>query len=309
MKAYISPYELEFQRGGGNLQGALLMFEFQSDLRGFCDFLPRPRFGERSFQKQMADFKKGRLSCRLKILKDIALCDALARREKRSLFFSLKVPESHFLIEDKAPLSLWEEISKAGYKVIKVKLKSRSFQEQTASLRAVCQAFPHFRYRLDLNGRLKPGDWPYFRKSFKFLWNHIEFIEDPFDKPLSFVGDGADVFAQDWIVNPRSCIRVVKPSRDFLQRIIKDIPARPWKKIVFTHSQETLLGQAVTAWSAGVFYRKYPRFRAVGAFKCFSFKKSRWTSNGDRTPFFKPPAGFGLGFGYLLEKEPWIRWI
>ena len=309
MKVYISPYQLELKGRSGSLQGALLLFEFQPDLKGYADFLPWPRFGEKPLREQLEDFRKGKKSARLSQLKKIALCDALARKEKRSLFYGLKIPDSHFLIEDVSSFSHWEQVREAGYRIIKVKVRPKGFQNQIKKLKEGRQALPHCRWRLDLNGSLNFSEWNSFKKSLQFLWDQIEFIEDPFKNPGNISGGDSLKIAEDWFVHPKSAVRIVKPSRDSLDSLVRQIPHRQWKSIVFTHSQETLLGQAATAWQAGEFYRKHPSFWRIGAFKCYSFKKHKWTLNEKNHPVFKSPSGFGLGYGALLEKEPWKRWI
>ena len=309
MKVYISPYQLEFKNGSGCLQGALLLFEFQPDLKGYGDLLPWPQFGEKPLKDQLEDLKKGKESTRLVQLKKTALCDALARKEKRSLFSGLKIPDSHFLIEDISSFSGWDEVGEAGYQIIKVKIRPAGFQKQLKGLKEGSRALPHCGWRLDLNGSLSQGGWDSFKKSLQFVWNKIEFIEDPFKNPKNFSGRDNLMFAEDWISHSQSTVRIIKPSRDSLDSLIQQIPRHQWKKIIFTHSQETLLGQAVTAWQAGTFYKNYPSFRQTGAFKCYSFKKHKWTLSEKIHPVFKTPSGFGLGYGPLLEKEPWKRWV
>lgn len=309
MKVYISPYQLEFQHSSGCLQGALLLFEFQWDLKGYGDLLPWPRFGEESLKVQLEALKNGRESARFRRLKEVALSDALARKEKQSLFSGLKIPDSHFLIGNVTSFSDWDRIGEAGYQIIKVKIKPFELQKQLDQLEKGHLTLPRCKWRLDLNGSLRLQDWGSFKKSLRFLWNQIEFIEDPFKNPGSFSSEDARMFAEDWTPCPQSAVRIVKPSRDSLDSLIKQIPSRRWRSIVFTHSQETLLGQAATAWQAGIFYKKHPSFWQTGAFKCHSFKKSRWTLNENDDPAFKVPSGFGLGFSHLLEKEPWKRWL
>ena len=309
MKVYISPYQLEFKNGSGCLQGALLLFEFQSGLKGHGDLLPWPRFREKSLKDQLEDFKRGKESPRLVQLKKMAFCDALARKEKRSLFSGLKIPDSHFLIEDAASFSGWDQVGEAGYQILKAKIRPDNFQKQLKGLKKGRLALPHCLWRLDLNGSLNFQEWDSFKKSLQFLWNKIEFIEDPFKNPENFSGQDSHLFAEDWISFPRSAFRIVKPSRDSLDSLMQQIPNRQWRGIIFTHSQETLLGQAATAWQAGTFYKNYPSFRRTGAFKCYSFKKHKWTLNEKSHPVFQPPSGFGLGYGSLLEKESWKRWV
>ena len=311
IQIYISPYQLELLKGGREpLKGTLLLFEFESGLKGYSDFLPWPRFGERDLWKQLEDVKNGWESERWICAKNTAFSDALARKEKRNLFFGLNIPKSHFLIEDVSSFSSWKQLEKAGYKTIKIKLtKQQDLEKALPRIKKIHIQYPYFRWRLDFNGSLKVWQWSALKESLEFLWKHIDFIEDPFDifPRLSELESGP--FAEDWISNFSAISRIIKPSRDSLDFLTKQIPLRQWKNIVFTHSQETLLGQAATAYWAGRFYKIHPFFRQTGAFKSFSFKKSPWTFHEDKGPLFKSPSGWGLGFGDMLEKEPWKRWV
>ena len=309
MKVYISPYQLELQKHNRYLQGSLLLFEFKSGLKGYSDFLPWPQFGEPSLKDQLNSVKEGQESQRWICSKNIAFCDALAREKKQNLFFNLKVPESHFLIEDISSFSEWKHIEKTGYNTIKIKIRRFTYQKELPQIKKVYEAYPHFKWRLDFNGSLNFKEWDALKKALYFLWSNIEFIEDPFKNPKGFFGPETHLFAEDWIENRHYGFRIVKPSRDSFDFLMKQLPLRHWKGIVFTHSHETLLGQAATAYLAGRFYKIYPSFWQTGAFKSLSLKKSRWTFQEDISPFFKPPSGFGLGYGHLLEKEPWKRWI
>ena len=309
MKVYISPYQLELQNHKRYLQGSLLLFEFKSGMKGYSDFLPWPEFGEATLKDQLKAAKHGQESQRWICSKHIAFCDALARKKKQNLFFGLKIPESHFLIEDISSFSNWDHIEKTGYKTLKIKIQQSVLQKALQQMKKVFEAYPHFKWRLDFNGSLKLKEWDSLKKDLYFLWNNLEFIEDPFENPWNFSDKETHFFAEDWIKNLHCGFRIIKPSRDSLDLLMKQIPLRQWKGLVFTHSQETLLGQAATAYLAGKFYRDYPTFWQTGAFKSLSLKKSRWTLQENASPFFKPPSGFGLGYGHLLEKEPWKRWI
>ena len=309
MKIYISPYELEFQNGSNRIQGALLLFEFTSDLKGYGDFLPQPGFGEKTLKDQLKDLRQNKESVRFTQVKKIAFHDALARREKRSLFSGLKIPDSHFLVENLASFSHWNRVEEKGYRTIKVKIRRRDFQKQLKRLREGSAFLPDCRWRLDLNGSLNCQEWDSFKKSLQFLWNKMDFIEDPFKNPGGFTGKDSSLFAEDWISFPQGAVQIVKPGRDSIDGLIRQGIHGFRKKIVFTHSRETLLGCSATAWSAGRFYRKHSSFWMTCALKCRSFKKSRWTRNEDESPVFTPPFGFGLGFDRLLKKEPWKRWM
>ena len=309
MKLYIRPYHLNFKNKKKPLHGALLLFEFSSGAKGYSDFLPHPHLTkEKSLKEQLEDVKKGKESLRFQLAKKTAQRDALGREKKINLFFGLKVPESHFLIEDLNHFTFqdMDKIQLFNYKTVKLKV-SKDLKNLN-HLKELQKKNPHLKWRLDGNGHLKKSRWFEFKKKFHFLWHNLEFIEDPFLQPETF-NQKETLFAEDWIPNSKSSIRIVKPTRDPLSSLQSEVAASRWKHIVFTHNQDSLLGQAIAAYWAAQFYKVQPRFYCSGAFKCFSFKEARWTAPLKETPHFECPSGFGLGFGNLLEKENWKSWI
>ena len=128
-------------------------------------------------------------------------------------------------------------------------------------------------------------------------------IEDPLiDQPMRT--KDRSLFAQDWI--PKSCfqIKIIKPSRDSFNSSLQELALSRWKRILFTHSFDHPLGQAVTAYWAGIFYKKYPRFFETGAFSCPPLLDENFYSFSlKQSPNFIPPKGFGFGFTEALKKE------
>ena len=193
---FISPYGLETVRqtpphreglqggGGERLCGALLLVEFAPGFAGYSDFLPWPRFGERSLREQLKGMKNGRFSARGFCALKTAFLDAKARAAKRSLFFGLKIPDSHFLITS-PPVSWkgWEYPIRAGYKTIKLKFRGfADFLTALPQLQQTAEAHPDLQWRLDFNGSLKSlKEWRALRRRLNFLQDRTEFfIEDPF---------------------------------------------------------------------------------------------------------------------------------
>ena len=303
-KLYISPYQLEFKkRGPKPLEGALLAFDFGLDLLGYSDFLPWPRFGEISLYQQLRQIKKGEFSQRFLIAKKSAFLDAKARSQKRSLFFGLKIPDSHFLIPD---LLSFKSPGLAGQKKIKVKLKPYKINRQISALKALSQNFKEARWRLDFNGM----SWELWKNQLKFLKPSIDFIEDPRLKRASFEQKEKILFAGDWKSSPYFQIRIIKPSRDRLDLLIKELALFRWKRVIFTHSFDHPLGQLISAFWAGQFYKRHNSFFETGGLADLRLKEKAGYPLSQKTgPRFSPPGGFGFGFGSSLKKEPWRRWL
>ena len=315
-KLYISPYKLK--RRLFSQEGVLLAFEFKGGLRGYSDFLPWPSFGENSLPQQLKQIKRGEFSQRFLIAMRSALLDAKARSQQRNLFFGLKIPDSHFLIPDLLNFKNPDFIFKKNFKKIKVKLKPYKINQQISALKALSQSFKDVRWRLDFNGM----SWLFWKNKLEFLKPYIDFIEDPQLEKNSFNPKEKLLFAGDWESSPYFQIRIIKPSRDSLNLLIKQLALFRWKRVVFTHSFEHPLGQAITAFWAGLFYKYYPHFFETGAFvsgagcgqatstpRLLASAEEERTYRLEQEGPFKPPQGFGFGFGHSLKKEKWKRWL
>lgn len=304
---YISKYKLRFRNNNGKppfLEGALLAFEFQKGLVGYSDFLPWPTFGEQNLFQQLNQMKKGLFSQRFEIAKYNAFLDAQARALKKNLFFGLKIPASHFLIEDLLSFKNPEWIFKKGFQIIKVKLKPYEISKQISALKKLNSSLKNIRWRLDLNG----GKWETWKNHLEFLHKAIDLIEDPLLEKKLQTAQSCNLFAQDWLNSSSFPIKIVKPSKDCLKNLIKQLAFFRWKRLIFTHSLDHPLGQVVSAFWAGQFYKNYSRFFETGAFVSSSLV------HVDSYPLkiqpnFSAPSGFGFGFGDSLEKEAWKRWI
>ena len=306
IKLYISLYQLRFKNKkfwAFNPKGALLAFDFGSGLTGYSDFLPLPCFGEKPLFAQLKEAKEGRESFRFCLARENAWRDAHARSENRSLFYGLKFPLSHFLIEDILSFSNWEKIPLLEYEYVKVKLRPKDPEKQTQKLKFLISAMPRLKWRLDLGG----GGWPLWKNRLQFMEGRIDFIEDPFGAPSS--GSDSRLFAEDWLLNRAFSIKIAKPARDSLESLTKGLAASRWKRVVFTHSLEHPLGQAASAFHGARFYQNHGFLFEAGAFKCLSFYEEIFCLNVNPDPVFRPPKGSGFGFGEALKRENWRRWL
>ncbi|MCY4321693.1 MAG: hypothetical protein OXC37_04755, partial [Bdellovibrionaceae bacterium] len=133
---FISKYHLKFKHTKNkSLKGCLLCFDFGSGLKGYSDFLPWDLYGEKTLKEQLKDIQEGKFSQRFLIAKQLAFLDAKARLEKRNLFFSLKIPASHFLIENLLDFEFSKKLFE--FKIIKVKLKTDHLLEQVRILKSL----------------------------------------------------------------------------------------------------------------------------------------------------------------------------
>ena len=299
-RVYISPYILNkslFRKG------VLLRFDFAgSGVVGYSDFLPWPKYGESSLDKQLKELKKGYKSQRFLMAEKLALEDANARLEKRNLFHGLKIPPSHYLIEEDFLPSLEEALS-LGYKIIKVKCRKDNLLELTKKIKRTFKSHPHLTWRLDFNSSLKARDWHHVKELLNPFWNQLDFIEDPFPSDELSGINPDKLFAWDWTPNKFSQIRIIKPLRgdkDFLQPSIK--------RLIFTHSMDHSLGQAAAVFIAGQFYLNHPGYFETCGLKWLSPEKRDFVLHSNRDPVFRPPPGFGFGFQEELNRQKWRFW-
>ena len=295
-KLFISKYELKFKNSQSfKLEGCLCLFDFGSGLIGYSDFLPWPTYGEKNLKKQLEDIQHGQFSARFLITRQQAFLDARARQEKRNLFFSLKIPPSHFLIENLLEFSFSKKIK--SFKRIKVKLKPVKILEQTQVLKELNLSLKGIKWRFDLNGK----SWKDWESHLFFLKGQIDFIEDP-KGPTGFAP-----LAEDWQADTCAKIKIAKPSRDSIIHLSRQPLA--WKRIVFTHSFDHPLGQVSTAFWAGLFYKFYPQFFETGAFLNFQSETIKGYEIESKGSDFISPKGFGFGFSSALKSENWLEWI
>lgn len=304
IKISISPYTLEYKAfPQWKLKGTLLALDFKSLGRGYSDFLPWPGFGEKPLSVQLQDIKKGIFSQRFLISRHNAFLDAKARAERKNLFFGLRIPDSHFLISD---LSLFKErdwVLLKDFSFVKVKLKPSQIKEQVKRIHFFSQKFKNLKWRLDLNGQ----DWSLWKSHLGFLKSKIDFVEDPLWTKIS--KEKKALFAQDWSSSSYSQIKIVKPSRDFIEKLTSHKNFSLWKRIVFTHSLDHPLGQNISAFWAGTFYKRFPRFFETGALKGpLPLSLKAYTKQISLGKTFSAPGGFGFGFSKALEEENWEPW-
>jgi len=297
----ISPYQLKLN-SGHNLKGMLMAFEFDSQLKGYADFLPWPRFGEHSLSQEITHIKQGIQSERFLIAQKNAWLDAVARFQKQNLLYGLKLPPSHFLIEDILSFLGEQQILKMGYKYIKVKLKDNYIPEQIKSLKQLVKSLPkYFKWRLDFNFQ----KWSIWKDHLLFMKSQIDFIEDPIMDTCAEDW----TFAEDWRFQNHFKIKIAKPARDSLLSLIQGVASARWNKIIFTHSFDHPLSQVVSAFWAAQFYKIYPSFFKTSGLKCLAFKDHPFYFHKSDNPFFSTPKGFGFGFDQQLKEVTWERLV
>lgn len=308
-KLYISPYKLEWKHvKRAPLTGCLLAFDFGSGSLGYSDFLPWQTFNEISLQDQLKNIKQARFSQRFLQAKQLAKIDSQARQNKKNLFFGLKVPDSHFLIEDILNFSqqAQKHLVEQNFKIIKLKLQTQNILKQVDQLKSLYKDLKLKTWRLDLQGK---SSWDIWADKLSFMKNNIDYIEDPIICK-NIKQKSTHLFAEDWTSSLTFKIKIFKATRDNFKKLTKDVTRFRWNRVIFTHSFDHPLGQAAAAYRAGFFYKIHSHFFETGAFKNLALCPLKYYQQDHAlSPEYKPAAGFGFGFDSALKKEKWIRHI
>jgi hypothetical protein len=128
----------------------------------------------------------------------------------------------------------------------------------------------------------------------------IDFVEDPLaEGELKIAGP----WANDWKVQSRAQIRIVKPARETAEDLAK------YGRVIFTHSLDHVFGQACSAWVAARYYMRHPKLlETCGLANTDFFEPDdfsrEWNCEGPR---MKPTQGTGFGFDKLLSGLQWER--
>ncbi len=280
---WISRYEL-FPRqrlsalaGADPRRGALLRY---SD--GYADIHPWPELGDAPLDRQLGLLARGEETALTAASLRFARLDGAARREGRSLFDGVTVPESHW------PSAAGE--APESFDTVKVKMPGGWLP-------------PHGRLRLDFNATV--GAEEFERIALTLPKERIDFVEDPcpydgavwrrlrestglrlaLDRQVAYVGVDA---------------LIVKPAVQAIEQM--DLPSG--MEIVVTSYLDHPVGQLHAAAVAG----RIATSDRCGLVTHVLYERNDFSErlelDGAR---LVSPGGAGIGFDDLLERLPWER--
>ena len=274
----------------GARRGALIRVD-----GGFADIHPWPELGDAKLEEQLALLARGETTALTRRSLAFARMDAEARREGRSLFEGLQIPESHWLLfgDDVPP----------AFDTVKVKMPC-----------ALDRSLARYRLRLDFNAALTAEEFGRFLDALDPDLN-IEFVEDPcpYD-PRTWRELRKRVrLAADRERGEEADVLVIKPAVD-------DVPHDP-REIVVTSYMDHPVGQLFAAYVAaeecGRLVRtsdptsgrdvRSPRLSdRCGLLTHLVYEPNAFSErlriDGTR---LVPPGGTGIGFDDLLGNLPW----
>ncbi len=282
-------------------QGALLRLS-QEGVHGYADLHPWPELGDEPLSSQLENLKQGRLNSQMSQTLRIALEDAQARSEGRSLFEGLTIPQSHWLCTDPAELdgAMIDHLLSKGFTRIKVKI-GRSPREEAEKLAGL--SLSNLLLRLDANSSFSIEEMLSFLKKLNSILDKVEFIEDPCPFDIKqwaalqeYIPLAADRYAIEALDRPEIAKWiVVKPA-------IMETPSVSCQKLTFTSYLDHPVGQLYAAYSAA----KHHCQEVCGLLSHTSYQPDPFSSSlSNSGPRLIPPKGTGLGFDHLLEALPW----
>ncbi len=282
-------------------EGALLKVEWAIGQTGYSDLHPWPEFGETPLDEQLRLLSELQFTPLTETAMEFNYIDREFRLLKRNAFLGLILPRSHRLVFDLEALEpqQLQEWSAQGFTHIKVKM-GRNLKVETEALVQMAYNTP-MQWRVDFNGRISEADFvKWWQGLDATLKARIDYVEDPLGSGDLKI-DGP--WANDWKTQTRAQIRIVKPARETNEDI------GHYKRIVFTHSMDHILGQACAAWVAAKFYMQHPKVKDVCGigptdfFQPYDFTEF-WKADGPR---LKPTEGTGFGFDELLASLKWEK--
>ena len=290
-------------------EGALIQID-----GGYGCIHPWPELGDPTLEKCLTDLAGAR---RWSIVRRAIRCteyDRTAREFENSLFEEMEVPQSHATLA-KADV---EEIAlavEAGFTTVKLKA-GRDLTAEAKFLEAMAAEYPALRWRLDFNESLEAEQATEFLLHLtEKTRSAIDFVEDPCPYSESAWNElrratGVKL-AVDREASPQSSaaqVLVIKPAVDepFL---LGESAVSHSQRVVMTSYMDHPVGQAFAAWEAARLELQFPGLVDLCGLQTHHlFEPDGFTEAlGPWSPEFKIPEGHGLGFGDLLDAQPWTR--
>lgn len=291
---------------------------------GYADCHPWPEFGDEPVDLQIKALQNGQLTQLLARSLYFAGLDAEARREGRSLFSGLTIPESHFLCQGllSAERSFENQVGEAltqGFKKLKIKV-GHDLPAEARRLKGLFKDGPSsVKIRFDFNSTATPEGLGYFLGALgEDFVDRIDFIEDPFPFNEAAWSDFSKKYflrlALDEELLParvslesfETC--VVKSAK--LSAIeVADLAVSHLKRVVVTSMMDHPLGQLAAAFEAASVAQKHPAvLDECGLLTHTLFESNSFSEQlGRRGSCLIAPAGAGFGFQEELEGLSWTQ--
>lgn len=328
MKIWTSAYQL-YPKGTLHLDqphkfrnGTLLRIEFDSEGVGYSDLCPYPQFGDAPLSVELQNIVRGQPSVLAQRSIIHAKRDASARRRKKSLYNEMRI-KNHFFISEfmnfdfkRIPVLQGQRFTE-----FKVKIGSDLILETEMLKELFDRTAPDVKIRVDFNSRISRQKFSaWLERNQSWLLPKIDFIEDPFSydpvewKMLQekYKIDFALDLAADPLANGAqgANVIVIKPATQDPLKIVEAFGDQE-KRFVLTHYMDFPIGQmsayvdaqelaAESKYQIGVCGLQHH-----DVYEGFTFQDMICNDG----PFIVPPAGYGIGFDEILERQDWTQLI
>lgn len=303
---------LNARSGRTEFEGALVRMN-----DGFACLHPWPELGDPPLAELLQMMEAGRGHRLIHRAQACAVLDRHARKEGRSLFTGLAVPDSHATIVEWTHEAIEKSVVQ-GFETMKLK-GGRNLLREVELLSEWVRLWPKLRWRIDLNGVLNyEGAREFLRCLTDAVLERIDFLEDPcrFNSQhwMALREVGGVPLAMDEGTTPgrqEPDVLVLKPAvvdpRAFVAGAIEQAQG-----VVLTSYMDHPVGQCFAALEAGRMMETAASALVgrSGLLTHVLFEENEFSERlGGVGPGFSSPAGTGLGFDDLLEKLPWTRLI
>ncbi len=282
---------------------------------GFACLHPWPELGDAPLAEQLECLREARPTRLIARAYRCAGLDALARREGRSLFAGLKIPESHALI----PGGGVEEAMEEGFATVKLKCGERIGEEGERVAEIAARGEKRgLRLRLDFNESLREEGFRELMESLpEAAKAQIEFVEDPapYDGAVwermgkeSGLALALDRQAGEGTTGYQYL--VIKPALDDVEALLAGAKAGGIR-VVITSYMDHPLGQIYAAYEAArAGAESDVALETCGLLTHRLFEPDAFVEQiVSEGPRLRAPGGTGLGFDDLLESLSWKKLI
>ncbi len=290
-------------------EGALIQID-----GGYGCIHPWPELGDPTLEKCLADLAGSR---RWSIVRRAIRCaeyDRTAREFENSLFEEMEVPQSHATLAKTDAAEIARAVE-AGFTTIKLKA-GRDLTAEAKFLEAMSLEYPALKWRLDFNESQEPEQATAFllaltaeaRAAIDFVEDPCPYSETAWKELRRATGVKLAVDREASPLSAAAQVMVIKPAVDepFL---LGEAAVSHSQRVVITSYMDHAVGQAFAAWEAARLELQFPGLVGLCGLQTHHlFEPDAFTEAlGPWSPDFKIPEGHGLGFGDLLEAQPWTR--
>lgn len=332
MKLSCSPYKCIYTYNLNTLNkdkisnGFLLKCEFRELGTGYSLLHSHPELGQVSSTEILNQFKEEKsYHPLLKNALRIAKIDAYFRQKKQWALDGLKIPASHFLVQDIEDFTQKDiqQYFQMGFSKFKLKLGPHNFSKLNDFVTNTNKVSTKIKLRLDFNASFSLHNFAHkLVQNLQLLQQNCDFIEEPFafdfdayialseKHHLNFAIDhlhqnlDLDTEAKN-LYSFSPIILAIKPSADPLPTIKNILQSRP-SDFYVSHNMDHPLGMQIASYFAALWSKQFPDHALEnGLLNPSLLPVENYPVHKTEKPFFLPQTGLGFGYDSALSNEDW----